>query len=285
MVDRPHAPGTSTTQIDSSDEIWLSYDPFTGAATTGRLHPTGATTRLGTLQLDREWVHIVPTSRGNVVFANYSWLVATGRFGSDGSFIDLATYPHSFEYYQLVAVRDELLLAYATGTTVAGPVSRAVVTRVHHDGRLEIVSEPYLLDEWTHVVAAREGVVLFYNSRSGAAATGAVTPDGGFRDLGTSFRFDKGWDDIVAADDGRVMFYDREGGNTATGLVDDQGRYGDLYTFNFLPGKRLVQTTGGRVVIIDGTEAKVFRIDSQGIPSEGRYAVGLPTDRRLVFVG
>ena len=284
MDERPHAAGTSTLQIESSDELWLSYDFFTGAATTGRLHQTGETTTLGALQLDREWARIVPTSGGNVVFANNRWLVATGRFGSDGSFVDLVTYPHSFEYQQLVAVREELLFAYVTGTTVVGPMSRAVVTRVHHDGRFEVVSEPYLLDKWTHIVAARDGVVLFYNSRSGAAATGVVTPDGGFRDLGTSFHLDKGWDDIVAADDGRVMFYDREGGNTATGRVDDQGGYGDLYSFNFLPGKRLVGTTAGRIVIIDGRQAMVFGIDSQGIPSEGRYVVGLPTDHRVVFV-
>ena len=80
------------------------------------------------------------------------------------------------------------------------------------------------------------------------------------------------------------MFYDKEQGNTATGRVDDQGGYGDLYSFQFLPGKRLVQTTAGRIVIIDGTEAKVFGLDSQGIPSEGRYVVGLPTDQRFVFV-
>ena len=46
-----------------------------------------------------------------MVFANNRWRVATGRFNSDGSFVDLATYPHSFEYHQFVAVRDELVLA------------------------------------------------------------------------------------------------------------------------------------------------------------------------------
>ena len=46
-----------------------------------------------------------------MVFANNNWRVATGRFNSDGSFVDLATYPHSFEYHQFVAVRDELVLA------------------------------------------------------------------------------------------------------------------------------------------------------------------------------
>ena len=30
MGDLPHVPGTSTSQIESSDAFWLSYDFFTG---------------------------------------------------------------------------------------------------------------------------------------------------------------------------------------------------------------------------------------------------------------
>lgn len=208
--------------------------------------------------------------------------VSSGVFADDGTFTDLATMSLGAFYYRMVVLNAGLVLWTRSVPEHGQYRLIAVIGRVFPDGRHEIVSEQYLLDFWTHIVHVGDGLVLFYNSGSGAAATGRVTAQGAFVDLGQSFQFDP-WTTIASTGDGKVLFHNSADGLLATGRVLDDGSFIDLHT-QFVGQMGFIPTTRGRYVIVRTADILVSRLDEGGVFRDTVIVHGLPRQRQILFV-
>lgn len=275
---------TSPIEAATGGGLWMAYTHTTGEAQTGRLHPDGSVTPLRSFPLDPLWSFIRPVGDGLTAFFSTGpgTTVSTGRFDSDGGFADLATTALGSAFHSVTALTEGRLLWNRVVHDGGVQRSVSVVGRIRPDGGHEFVSEPFLLDFWTHIVHVGSDRILFYNVHTGLAATGGVTPQGAFVDLGRSFHFDP-WTTVLSTGDGKVLFHNASSGLLATGRVLDDGTFIDLHT-QFVGTVRLTATNDDRYVIFRGADTLVSRLDEGGVFQDTRIVRGLPSEPQLVFV-
>ena len=93
-------------------------------------------------------------------------------------------------------------------------------------------------DPWTHIVSTSDGILLFYHTQTGAAATGKIVDaEGNYADL-QSVTLDRGWQQIVPTTNGLLLFYRATAGSAPEAVVGrinpSTGVYGDVSLVNGL---------------------------------------------------
>lgn len=270
--------------IAPDDAMWLRYDYSTGQARTGTLTADGIAIVLRDFPLDPAWFQLVAIGNGRVAFLNNNTRMLTiGGVGLDGSFADVRNNEQVDLAHHMVAVFDDLLLFYLVGSDANSYLGTAFTGRVSADGTFTRLSESYLWDFWTSIVAVGDGLVFLYNAYSRVAATGRVTGDGGFAGLQTFPGFDP-WTRIVAGADHTLLFYNNFTGDAASGRVSDDGSFVTLGSAFIGVGLRLLPTRDGRMLIFRPGDVLVARFPVNGWFFDARRVNGLITPPPELFV-
>jgi hypothetical protein len=106
-----------------------------------------------------------------------------------------------------------------------------------HGGRLTPLYVGTFSSGWTHVVAASNDVILFYNRATGAAQTGIIDRNGGYTNLRTypPYVLTPLWDKVVSGVNNELLFYNSSGQRVIARLEDD-GTFTNLTLGTFSPG-------------------------------------------------
>jgi hypothetical protein len=163
------------------------------------------------------WSDILPvdTTSGRVLFYNVNARLKTvGEVGTAGGYSDVKNWTDAPSPVRFISMRDGILISYSSaGSQVVFGIAQT--WKIAPNGDFFALSEPRLLDFWSHIVPTVNGLVLFYRRADpSSAATGLITPDGAFRDLKSLVGFDQ-WSHVVSTSDGILLFYN-EGGGTFT---------------------------------------------------------------------
>ena len=106
--------------------------------------------------------------------------------------------------YSFVSTHDGILIAYSPAGSQFG-VGIVQTWKLSPNGDFVVLSEPRLLDFWSHIVPTVNGLVLFYGADTGRsrAMTGLITPEGapGIKNF-TGF---DPWAHVVSTSDGILL--------------------------------------------------------------------------------
>ena len=205
--------------VGMGDGRILFYDTNTGKGAVGFLQDDGEfetwqqfpDPAVDNPSFSSGWTHIV--SAGNMVlfYGGGSGRGAVGQIDEDGSFATLQFYPDpdsghdSFAkgWTHIVSCLDSLLFFYSMNT---GNAATAVMNGDGELSTLQHFPDPdtklsSFPNGWTHVVAGRNGLLLFYNSANGQVTSGGLDLEGRFTALQNyaAGAFSNYWSQIVAA--------------------------------------------------------------------------------------
>ncbi len=269
------APGQAT---------WLRYNFSTGATRTGSLTDNGIAVVLRDFPLDPAWSHLLALGGGRVAaYKHQTGILTIGEVAVDGTYADVRDNPEAETAHNMLVVFPDMLLFYLVTSDSHGYRGLGTTGRIAANGAYTRLSEPILLDFWTHIVPVQDGLVLFYNSYSRLAAVGRFTGDGGFADLRTHPGFDP-WTHIFAATDGTLLFYNVTTGMAASGRVEADGGFTNLRSQALLPGMSFLPTRDGRVLIARPADTLVARFPVDGWFFDARIVNGLILPVPTLFV-
>lgn len=116
----------------------------------------------------------------------------------------------------LTAVNDGFLIYYNRN----GPAARVCKQARAHEGEKASCTDLGPVSDWTHVTNTNQGI-FWYNSDTGAAAMGKLSPSGNHRTI-KEFTFRKGYTAVVKSGN-EMLFYDKSTGNGETGRFTADG--------------------------------------------------------------
>ena len=303
-----------------SDELWwrtaacmpaplytgglLFYDATDGRGATSRFADNGD---LETLQafpdpdadnpaFSADWTHLAGVGGGRTLFYNYhTGHGATGATEADGTFTTLAAFPDpgagnpafAADWSLVVPLAGGLVLFYnrQTGDGAVGQVDEAggfVTLQVFPD---PASGNPAFAKGWTHAVAARGNLILFYNSQDGSGAVGQASEDGSFVTLQVfpdpasgNPAFAEGWTHLTPSRDGLVLFYNDQNGDGAIGQVGDDGGFSTLQVYPD-PGAGLTAFSAGWTHVVAAASGLILFYDKQ---TGSGVAAGLTVSGKFV---
>jgi hypothetical protein len=234
----------------------LFYHSPSGKAAAGHLDNEGTFQFLQTYpnpsagieSLSSQWTHVVGLGNGKMLFYDATtgkgatgFLDADGVFGTWQQFPDPAegNQPFSVGWTHVVSVNDKLLF-YDTAS------AKGAVGQVAEDGKiltLQNYPDPAaghaaFAPGWTHIISCLDGLLFFYNSESGTAATASVDDDGAietlqhFPDPSNQLpSFSTGWSHVLAGCNGVLLFYRSDNGQAITGGLNIEGEFAELQPY------------------------------------------------------
>jgi hypothetical protein len=272
----PSGPTPTATPVPGATQekgdLLLFYKKDTGAASAGWLGSDGAYHKLREFTLPTGWVHLVAIGDNRLFCYN----PGTGAFNilridEDGS-------PTLFQGGLLTNSTEREATSWVSpggGVLFYYKFNSGMGYTAFVDGDGAIVGERALTGfhpHWTDIVASSNGILLFYDSSSGYAATGKVNADFTFttlKDFPTYFA--KNWLSLIPANDGYFIAYGNPGGagrSLAVSRIDDAGNISQARpTIPFETGWSIIASTStGRLLFysINGkAETGIVDVDAE----------------------
>lgn len=250
MAGRERTDRAVPAEVLTAEGVLLFYNRSTGAATTGRVDAAGNYSDLRDYAgFDRDWNHLTAVGDGLVLFHSNDEMVSA-RVQADGNLLELKAFPTGDLHASHVVSTDQGIVLFAASvfTGESGKYLMKVTTaRLAENGDLLTIATHDGLDFWSNVVANAGGLVFFYDSLTGNAATARFGPDGLYQDLRSFTAFDR-WTQVVSTSHHLLVFYNRDTGALGIGRLDSDGNYSDVRFHSFQPGFLLVPTSNGRVM-------------------------------------
>jgi hypothetical protein len=190
--------------VKVGDCVFLFYNSVTGGGAIGRLDGDGSFKTLRDYpdgSFSPSWTDIVSTSDDAILFYNNrTGHVETGLVDDTGFVQTTARASLAHDFTNIAAAGHSLLFFY---NTIDGSAQLIRLRRGENFEILKSWPRGVFNANWTHVIAGSNGLLLFYNEKTGKGATGGFIvgfKEGepefmGLKDYGANFSND--WTNIV----------------------------------------------------------------------------------------
>lgn len=169
------------------------------------------------------WTLVVEGGDHFVLFySSLNGALDVGRLGHDGVFTDLQSGTECLNWTNVVITSDNIVLFYSSSGT-CGSGYNYLIGRIMPDGEILRLSVGTFSPGYTRLAVTTDNIVLFYNESNGAAQTGILDKNGGYRDLVAYSGWATGYTQIVAGVNNLIVLYKKANGSRVIGRLDKNG--------------------------------------------------------------